>query len=288
MSLFSKQLVNHLSNELDCDKEDVENALNSFLPSSKPEKPVKEEVKKSSKNATCERIPRGRTDPCGKGAKNSLIDLEGVERWYCAPCYKCAQNKIQREKEKNASETIAKEAPKPGKKKTTNSTQKERKKEADIKSEVLCRKVTRTNRINAKRYKTKNGTTVFMDRDTRILFEPAKNKGDSPKAYAKLDEDEEIIDLEDKEIRFLEANNVTIKQKKTKKSKKVKNDSDIEGDDGEDSDEDVVEVVKKAKTDIEEEIDSDVEEGEEEEEGEDDEESDDGESEDELDLDDFE
>lgn len=270
MSLFSKQLVNHLSNELDCNKEDVENALNSFLPNSKPEK----DVKKSSKNTTCERIPRGRADPCGKGAKNSLIDLEGVERWYCAPCYKCAQNKIQREKEKNASENIAKEATKPGKKKNTNSTQKERKKEADIKSEVLCRKVTRTNRINAKRYKMKNGTTVFMDRDTRILFEPAKNKGDEPKAYAKLDEDEEIVDLEDKEIRFLEANNVAIKQKK---SKKVKDDSDIEGDDdGEDSDEDVIEVVKNKKTDIEEVI----------------EESDDekeitSEDEDELDLDDF-
>ncbi len=44
-------------------------------------KPIKTTTPKTQKQ-TCDRVPKGKTDPCGKGAKR-FINIDGKEMWYC-------------------------------------------------------------------------------------------------------------------------------------------------------------------------------------------------------------
>lgn len=237
MSYFSEKLVSHLSAQLNCKVSDVEKALNSFCGIEPKIEQKTSGSSSSSTSNTCERIRRGQVDPCGKNAKKCIKDLEGVERWYCTPCAKCVETRLKKEREKKASDTIAKEATKPGKK----PTQREKKTQADIKSEVLLGKVTRKNNIAAKRYKLKNGKSVYMDRSSRILFDGTR---ENIVAYAKLNDKDEIEDLEDEEFRFLEALNIPIK---TKHKKQIKVENEVEEVEDGDSDEDVIDDINKSK-----------------------------------------
>lgn len=273
MADFGNFLAKHLSNELGCSISNVEKALSSFHSASvktSSEKTNNKKPQTTNEKHTCERIPRGHKEPCGKRAKNSVEDSDGNIHWYCGTekngCYKSVLGRINREKEKKASQTLSKTISNEKKGTSTakkGTSQKERKKEADIKSSILCNKVLVTKKFIIKRYKMKDGSTVLMDPNTRILFKHRKTDKDTPKAYAKLTKDEEIVDLNDKEIRFLETNNVEINTKNGKKKTKVKveefeEQEELEEDEEfeepedfeepeEDSEEDVVEIKNKNK-----------------------------------------
>lgn len=157
---------------------------------------------------TCVRVKRGQTEPCGKNAKN---EYDG--QWYCGTeksgCYKCIIGAAAR-KSANDNPSIKRTS---GSSKTSKSTGtlEDRKKNAAKKSQTLIQKVNESRILNIRKVEMSNGKSVFMEEETRILFNPKTKE-----AYGKLNKKQtEIKKLSDENIRWLEANNHSIKQEES-------------------------------------------------------------------------
>jgi len=257
ISVFSTEFLEHLAAELGCETSDIEKAISSFgeaAPAPKPVKPARKRVpakakasaakKKANSSSgsasqnesesesedskpsasesddekhTCDRVPRGKTDPCGKNAKNK-VDDEGSVFWYCGTersgCYKSILLAQKRQKKVAASKpkgkAPAKKAPAPktttkpkAKKPTTNAG---RKTASDTKSKSLVHKVTKRQKLDIKKVKV-GGKVLWVDSQSRVLFDRATQE-----AYGVLAKDNKTTEpLSEENIRWLEASGVAIR-----------------------------------------------------------------------------
>ncbi len=233
MADFQTRLVKHLSSELKCKSTDVTKALNTFTTVQNDSPKVQ---KKTPEKHTCERVPRGHDEPCGKRAKNEIELTDGIKHWFCGTaksgCSKSVWNTIEKEKQNKAAESIFKETIVA--KKSTN-TGKDRKKKADKKTESFLKKkkIVRENKLQCKKIKTKTNGAVYMDFSTRILFYQ-----DTKEAYGVLGKDNDtILPLGKKEKDWVELHNFSFKQKFKEKVVNSEGDSDSGSED--DSDEEI-------------------------------------------------
>ncbi len=235
MTEFIENFSNYLSSELNCDPEDVIEALNNFTVSPASSKTKKSITKKPLKKKTlvkqtpkkkpfvkskplekhiCERTPRGKTEQCGKNAKNG-VDDDGTMRWYCGTeksgCYATILKSMVRAK---GPASGGAKGPVGGAKPNANANAKakpntlvEKKKVANIKSESLVRRITKKNKFDVRKVR-KGGKVYWMDFGTRILFDHATEE-----AYGVLDKKNKERKLNNEEIRLLEAHGLGIKTK---------------------------------------------------------------------------
>ena len=276
--MYTPKFLKHIANEVNCDVKELENAIESFsLTSDEPivsSKKEKSKTKSAEKDHTCERIPRGKTDPCGKKAKNNA---DG--HWYCGTeksgCYKSILGALTRKTKADAAKPLATTTRGPKKKPTL----KEKKKNADAKSQNLIDRVIKRKKLQLKKI-TVGGKVRWIEHNRRILIDRATNE-----AYGELSKKNKIVPLSDKNVRFLESSNISIRKddseettgskKKAALKKKIakvieeESSSDEEDDDDQESDED------DKESDDEVEIDSSDDEDDKESDEEDDKESDD-------------
>lgn len=173
--------------------------------------PKRKEVPKPASKKLCERIQRGKTEPCGKKATNSIIDPKGVEHWYCGSektgCYKCMLGQDKKAKNKKMDREIIEEKARPAKTTKTTSTTK--------KTSILDTIASKQQVINPKKYQTASGKTVFLEMSQRILFDP-----DTKEAYASLDDDNDTISpLSKKQLGWLEVHNIPVKDSDVQEKK---------------------------------------------------------------------
>lgn len=206
---FLDNLVKHLSEQLDKPEEDIRNALDSVCTqtTSSASKPVKTTTKKetTTKKAppakkttnvkvethTCERVKRGKTEPCGNNAKNCDDDV-----WYCNACYKVQIKK--------------KETPTAKNQKVKNNDTKKDKKVCD-----LLDTLTKKQQIRMKN-KTVNGVEYLYSPDENILFDKKHN------AVGLYDEKKKIkLPLTKDKIRWCETHNLDVVREKKKKQVEV-------------------------------------------------------------------
>jgi len=177
-------------------------------------------------NHTCERVLRGKTEPCGKKAKNSVVEDEEVH-WYCGTeksgCYKCVLGAANRAKVSTAKKGMERASTK---KKGGNA---QRLSEADIKSRALVNSVTgmKTLNIGAVRDK-KTGTKYYMESTRRFLVDRNTNS-----VYGKLSDDKKfkVLALSQSDVKFLEGKGISIKKgTKVDKSSTTVEESDSDDD----------------------------------------------------------
>ena len=177
-------------------------------------------------NHTCERVLRGKTEPCGKKAKNSVVEDEEVH-WYCGTeksgCYKCILGAANRAKVSTAKKGMERTSTK---KKGGNA---QRLSEADIKSRALVNSVTgiKTLNIGAVRDK-KTGTKYYMESTRRFLVDRNTNS-----VYGKLSDDKKfkVLPLSQSDVKFLEGKGISIKKgTKVDKSSSTVDESDSDDD----------------------------------------------------------
>ena len=223
--IFSMDFIGRLANELGIPQSKLLNAIESCSSKSFPEpapvepsqktvpnkatKTTKVKTIQNNEKHTCERIPRAKTEPCGKNASR-FIEIDGEKHWYCgtekSACFKSiltAQNRVT----KSTASKVPSSAPKGGAK-----TNVDRAKESDIKSKSLADKITKKRKFNP--VKTTIGKEIhYVDRETKIAFDRTTKE-----AYG-LFKDGKIVELEDAQIRILEANNSLIREKSVKSKK---------------------------------------------------------------------
>lgn len=216
MAAFGNALAQHMADKLNVDIDDVIGAFDSFVSGDAPKAKVapakskaapKAKTSAATSGSTCERYKRGQTDPCGKAAKRTVADAEGVDHWYCGSDKSgCFSIMLKASSEKALSDS--------GTKKTTGATSKKkamtnesRKEIANTKSESLLRKVTQTKKLSTMSIVTSSFGKIWYDKNTRVLFDKVTHE-----AYGILDEsNEKILPLDDENIRWLEASNYTIR-----------------------------------------------------------------------------
>jgi len=167
-------------------------------------------VAKKSESHTCERIKRGGI-VCGKPANKQYPAGNG--KWYCGTekslCYSIElKNAVKNNPPLDESEA-----------KTTNSSSdfiakptkntKVVKSENDVKS--LINKVIQRKQIDVIEKVTKNGKKVFVDRNSRALYDQ-----ESKVFYGMLDEDDSIVPLTEKLVKELEGSGFYVKKEQTK------------------------------------------------------------------------
>lgn len=171
----------------------------SFIKKNAPSKKTSP-VSSSSVVKKCERIPRGKTEICGKNAKNK-VDEGGEVKWYCGTeksgCYSSVLS-AQGKKEKETREKKTTLIPPPIPKKNTS----------EIKSQSLVHKIIQREKITTRGVMV-DGKKLFVNPDSRVLFNRDR------KAYGELAEDDKtILPISDKNIRWLEATNTPIEIRK--------------------------------------------------------------------------
>ena len=246
---FGKEFFDHLSETLDVDSEKIKEAFDCYsvdrVPLSKSKakcsdvstskskkvhepseeddtkKFIKSSVEKaSSKKAasksshTCERIPRGKSEPCGKPAKNS-IDVEGEEKWYCGSekvgCYHSVLSSVSKVEKGNKAKKVSKandsdEEKKPAKQVTKQPAKSPKKTQAEIKSQSLIHKIIKKDNIVTRTILVK-GDKLHIHPESRVLF---RRDG---VAYGELHKDNvTILPISDSNVRWLESCNTKIEQ----------------------------------------------------------------------------
>ena len=242
---FSKEFKQHVAQELGTDIEDITKAFSSFgvtskksvskkSTSSKPRKVASKSVKTSTQVHKCERIKRGAKDglPCGAIAKNMVtdkngvehraIDDDGTEHWYCgtaaSKCWKAVIGAKERQKK---GKMDAKVDLRPSAKK--NTTNKDRKTAADVKSKTLLNSIKTRKKINATKATLKNGDRVWIDESTNIIF-------DARRSAIGVHKDGKLYPLGSKQKRFLEAENIPWIEEKQEESSET-SDIDLDSED---------------------------------------------------------
>lgn len=252
---FSEEFFIYLSKNTNKQPNDIKNLFDDYFckqvkkldVNEKPKKSNEEDDTKkfikesSSKKKTeehkCERIPRGKSESCGKNARNS-IEINGEVQWYCGTkdsgCYHSILS-LNNKKEKN--EKIKKSVPE---------KQANPQKAADIKTKSLVHKIMKTDKITIKSIMV-DDKKLYIDPKSRVLFHR------DGVAYAMLDKDDKTIsNLVDDKIRWLESCNVKIEQKK-------KDESSDESSSDDDSDEEELEEECSDEEELEEESSEDEE-----------------------------
>jgi hypothetical protein len=277
---FSKKFIIHLATELNVEPEDILLAVNSYgesypksqeeqvLPSKKvlPPKKVGEKKEIPKKEVLtinkCERIKRGKEEPCGSNAKLSIKSEDGVEHWYCGTlksgCYNSILGASKRQTKTVPLNTTKSENV--GNKPKSNEPMKVKKDFTNVKSKSLLNSVIQKKDLIIKSIEIKNGK-LWIDHATRILFDRKTEE-----AYGLLDEDNEtILELSDKYIRLLEASNILIKKKVNKKESSVKNSTPVEVVDEDDhevedvvDDDEVEDIVDDDEVDDDDEVEDEV------------------------------
>lgn len=174
--------------------------------------------KQKNETYKCERIPRGKTDPCGKLAKKS-IEVEGKLRWYCGTensgCYHSILGSTNKKEKNEKSKVSSDYVPK--------------KSSEDIKSQSLIHKLIKKEELLTRSMNV-GGVKVYIHPDSRVLFH--RNR----KAYGILDKDDKtILPIDDKNARWLEASNIEIEHsvKKTEDSEEEEEECETVESDGE-------------------------------------------------------
>jgi len=213
MANFQKRLIDHLASELGCDASKIREAINSFgVSEAKPSTP------KSKEKHTCERTPRGRTEPCGKRARNEIEMLDGSKHWYCGTeksgCTKSILGQLKKQRLKKAAQEIEQE--------TIKKTKKDPNKAV---TDLLNRQgISKFAKISAKKTRTKSGEIIYMDWKTRILFNQVEGGAE---AYGRLAEDNDtILPLGDKEMKHLDKLGISFVEPKETSDKVPEEDSD--------------------------------------------------------------
>lgn len=144
-------------------------------------KPVKKQTATNA-NHTCERVPRGKTEMCGKNAKK-FITKDGETHWYCGSeksgCYKAALGAVQR-----------------------NTTPKKVVKSSVAKEQTLLDKIMEKKNFVVTKVVV-DGKTLYMNTDNRVLF-----NSETSKAYGRLDDNDKIVPLTAANKRWLTANGI--------------------------------------------------------------------------------
>lgn len=272
-AFFSKDFIQYLAEELSCDPETVQTAILNYTSGKTPSSSKKEKVSSSKKeeddtlsfikknagtskkkessvssvsssvsSKKCQRIPRGKTEICGKAAKNKVED-NGEEKWYCGTeksgCYSSVISALGKKekntRDKKSSPTVIAPTPK--------------KNPSEIKSQSLVHKIIQTEKITTKGIMV-DGKKLFMHPDTRILFNRDK------KAYGELSKDDKtILPISDKNIRWLEATNTFIEdQKKEEEEEETDVEEDTDKDTGDEEEEEETDEDEEEETDEDEEI----------------------------------
>ena len=214
-----------------------ESSSDSDSPPPKKTKNVKSQKKGNSDVHKCDRIPRGKTEPCGKNAKNK-VKSDGTH-WYCGTeksgCYKAIMNAVNKSNTKSAPKGKSK-APAP----KTNAG---RKSSSDVKSKTLVDKLSKKSVINPRKIKI-GKETHYVDSETRILFDKVTKE-----AYGELSKDKKsVVPLSKKNIKFVEANGLKIREEKQSKKKanlKKKISKKMESSDSDSSDSEVENIKKE-------------------------------------------
>ncbi len=269
---YVTNLANHLilALELDNSLQDVMKSINSFghsqsssvnsEKSSKSEKSSEKkktsksekssEKKKTSKSEKssetqenddkmhkCERVLRG-GNGCSKNAKRCIEYSNSDIMWFCGTekggCYKIKKNELEKQDERAAELKIrGSNGPK---------HEKKDKSETDIKASAKLAKMSRKNKFDAIPKRDKDGNRVWIDEGTRILYSK-----ENENVYGKLTKKGEIVDLEDKDIRWAESHNIPIAVKKKQIPKKSKKKVDFDLNSESDSEDDSPKNAKKVK-----------------------------------------
>ena len=236
MSFFAENLANHLAKELNVEVENVIKAMNTFScsTSSVISKQSLIETQQqcvdvspstcksvASEKYPCCRVKRGKTDPCGNSAAKNI---DG--KWYCGGIKSgCYSIMLKKKAEKSTPVTVNNTISKTNSA-TTNS---ERKDVSTNKSVRLINKFIKKDEITTVSVTNDEGYLLYYDIEHRILFD--KN---SLEAYGVLSEDNNTITpLEDFHIKWLEANNCSIRAKDESQDL---DDDDLDDDDLDDDD----------------------------------------------------
>jgi hypothetical protein len=205
----------------------------SFIEKNKSKKePVSKKDVASVVQHKCERIPRGKSEPCGKTAKNS-IEVDGKLKWYCgtenAGCYHSILGSSNKKEKNEKSINPPKKAPE------------------DVKSQSLIHKFVKKESIFTRSIMV-NGEKTHIHPDSRVLF---RRNG---KAYGILDKDDKkVLPIDDKNARWLEASNIEIEGKKSKKDEESEEEEneieEINSEDEIEEDEDVDDEEIELETD---------------------------------------
>jgi hypothetical protein len=250
MSVFGNNLAKYLAKNLDVSEDLVIEALDNYNPSiekkkqnikkekedkkvekedKKTEKKVEKEnkkvekkevekdkkddkkVAKKSESHTCERIKRGGI-VCGKPANKQYPAGNG--KWYCGTekslCYSIElKNAVKNNPPLDESEAKTTNSSSDFIGKSTKNNTKVVKSESDVKS--LINKVIQRKQIDVIEKVTKNGKKVFVDRNSRALYDQ-ENKV----FYGMLDEDDSIVPLTEKLVKELEGSGFYVKKEQTK------------------------------------------------------------------------
>ena len=194
--IFNDAFISHMCAALDTNPKTFNKAFNGwFIDLNSKQKKVTAGKKKVSDVApakrTCDRIPRGKDEPCGKTAKN---ELDG--KWYCGTeksgCYKSMIS--EKVKAKSTDEPKSKSKAAKGK----NGD--------EILDETLVGKtVKKSTAFHAKKVVLPDGTEIHVDPKTKIVFHRDRT------AIGSLNKDK-IVPLSDEQIRILETNNIPYRQ----------------------------------------------------------------------------
>lgn len=257
MSNYGKLLATHLAQELGSSIDEVTKALDSFSISSpvkstgkkttaskesKSDTPKETKAKKKTEGDvhTCCRIKKGQKEPCGKPAKKSIQDGDN-ELFYCGAdksgCYVMA---LKEHAKKDMAMEAGKKAPKASTATTVSksaskpkiSNAKERKSEANAKTQSLIAKVIQKKELTGKKINTKSHGPLYIDHETRFLIDP-----ESKEVYGHLANDNDTIEkLTDMQIRQIEASGHHIKEYNPtiKGSKKIEPEATVESDNSSD------------------------------------------------------
>jgi hypothetical protein len=241
--LFSDEFIKHLAKELDCSPKNIRRAISTYDSSEQATVvPKKTKVKKTGKQVTikkkddnekhlCERVKRGKTEPCGKNAQNRLM-VNGKEQWYCGPksgnsgCFSVMLKQ-------QANNNLSKQNDEDKEQKTTYKSLtglKKNKKDSVTKSKDLLTKTIHTHDYKPRKVKTKGGETVYADPTTNIVFDR-----ETKEAYGKY-KNKKVIPLESEDIRRLESDGQKIRREdKDSESSDSEGSSSSEGDENKSS-----------------------------------------------------
>lgn len=243
MPFFTPEFYSHLAEKLNTDTETVENAISDYISgpkiekkkiptkqTSKPKQTPKKDVIEQPEKHTCERIPNRKIDPCGKNAKKFLED-NGVKRWYCGTeksgCYKASAGALIKKVTQTSKKPVAASSSSAKKK---DKTLPEKKKISDESSKKLVQNILKSRDLHPRTIKNK-GKRFHIIPANRILVERVKPH----EAYGVLDDDDwTVLPLDDDKIRWLEANNIPIKESALP-SLDEEEDDVLSDDDGEES-----------------------------------------------------
>nr|QBK86567.1 MAG: uncharacterized protein LCMAC102_03620 [Marseillevirus LCMAC102] len=234
--MFSINFIKHLADKLNTTPLKVSKIINSFSDPQQKQLPKKSPDDKHY----CERIPRKKSELCGKAAKNSVCE-DGETHWYCGTektgCYKSILGSANRQVKAAASKS---------------STLKDKKSVADVKSQNLVHSVTATKGIDIKSINF-NGKKLWINHATKILFDRVTRE-----AYGVLGATK-IKPLEDEQIRWLETSGMKIRQDKKIKLEEYEEDEiDLEEEDEEDEEDEIGLEEDDDKIDLEEEDDDKI------------------------------